>query len=109
MCNNCQSSSYFASPLITKTYIIIIIITIIIIIIRKQYYHKLERSEFDEIFKESVDSLAKDECYSEYIRDQSKTLVMDKYLHQDVVVIYEKLTKNPDTEKFALYFMVKLF
>ena len=34
---------------------------------------------------------------------------MDKYLHQDVVVIYEKLTKNPDTEKFALYFMVKLF
>ena len=77
------------------------------------YYQKLERSKFDEIFKESVDdSLAKDECYPEYIRDQFKTLVMDNMqpnnnLYEDVVVIYQKLTKNSDPEKFFSEFYGK--
>ena len=58
--------------------------------------HKLEKSKFDENFKESVDSLAKDEYYPEYIRDQLKTLVMDNMqlnnnLYEDAIVIYEKL------------------
>ena len=72
---------------------------------KTKYYQKLERSKFDEIFKEFVDSLAKDECYLEYIRDQFKTLFVDNMqpnnnLYQDVVVIYQKLTKNSDPEKF---------
>ena len=72
---------------------------------KTEYYQKLERSKFDEIFKESVDSLAKDDCYPEDIRDQFKTLVIDNMqpnnnLYEDVVVIYQKLTKNSDPEKF---------
>ena len=39
---------------------------------KTKYYQKLERSKFDKISKESVDSLAKDECCPEYIRDQFK-------------------------------------
>ena len=39
---------------------------------KTEYYQKLERSKFDEIFKKSVDILAKDECYPEDIRDQFK-------------------------------------
>ena len=80
---------------------------------KKKYYQKLERSKFDEIFKESVDSLAKDECYPEYIRDQFKTLVMDNLqpnndLYEDVVVIYQKLNKNSDPEKFFSAFYGKI-
>ena len=60
---------------------------------KTKYYQKLERSKFDELFKESVNSLAKDECYPEDIRDQSKTLVIDNMqpsnnLYEDVLVIY---------------------
>ena len=39
---------------------------------KTEYYQKLERSKSDEIFKESVDILAKGECYPEDIRDQFK-------------------------------------
>ena len=60
---------------------------------KTKYYQKLERSKFDELFKESVNSLAKDECYPEDIRDQSKTLVIDNMqpsnnLYEDVLAIY---------------------
>ena len=80
---------------------------------KTKYYQKLERSKFDEIFKESVNSLPKDECYPEYIRDQFKTLVMDNMqpnnnLYEDVVVIYQKLTKNSDPEKFFSEFYGKI-
>ena len=73
---------------------------------KTRYYQKLERSKFDEIFKEFVDSLAKDEYYLEYIRDQFKTLFMDNMqpnnnLYEDIMVIYQKLTKNSDPEKFC--------
>ena len=54
-----QNLKWFVSPHITKTFISIIII----IIIKTKHYQKLERSKFDEIFNESVDSLAKVECY----------------------------------------------
>ena len=77
---------------------------------QKKYYHRLKKSKFDGIFKVSVDSLAKEECYPEYIRDQFKTLVMDAMqsnnsLYEGIVVMYEKLTKNSDPEKFfsAIY------
>ena len=78
-----------------------------------EYYQKLERSKIDEIFKESVDSLAKDDCYPEDIRDQFKTLVIDNMqrnnnLYEDVVVIYQKLTKNSDLEKFFSEFYGKI-
>ena len=80
----------------------------------KKYYQKLERSKFDEIFKESIDSLAKDECYPEYIRNQFKILVTNNMqpnndLYEDVVVIYQKLTKNSDPEKFFSAFYGKIF
>ena len=76
-------------------------------------YQKLERFKFDEICIESVDSLAKDECYPEYIRDQFKTLVMDNIqpnnnLYEDVVVMYQKLTKNSDHEKLFSKFYGKI-
>ena len=72
---------------------------------KTRYYPKLERSKFDEIFKEFIDSLAKDECYLEYNRDQFKTLFMDNMqpnnnLYEDIMVIYQKLTKSSDPEKF---------
>lgn len=55
-------------------------------------------------FKESVDSLVKNKCYPDYIRDQFKTLVMDSMqannLYEDVVGIYENFTENCDHEKF---------
>ena len=78
-----------------------------------EYYQKLERSKIDEIFKESVDSLAQDECYPEDIRDQFKTLVIDNMqrnnnLYEDVVVIYQKLTKNSDPEKCFSEFYGKI-
>ena len=80
---------------------------------KTKYYQKLERSKFDEIFKESVDSLAKDEGYPEYIRDQFKTLVMDNMqpnnnLYENVVVIYPKIAKNSDPEKFFNEFYGKI-
>ena len=80
---------------------------------KTKYYQKLKRSKFDEIFKESVDSLAKDECYPEYISDQFNTLVMDNMqlnnnLYEDVVVIYQKLTKNSNPEKFFSKFYGKI-
>ena len=79
----------------------------------KKYYQKLERSKFDEIFKESVDSSTKDECYPEYIRDQFKALVMNNMqpnndLYEDLVVIYQKVTKNSDPEKFLSAFYGKI-
>ena len=55
--------------------------------LENKYYHKLERSKFDEIFKESVDSLAKEECYPQYIRDHFKTLVTDDISQ---IIIYMK-------------------
>ena len=59
----------------------------------------------DKIFKVSVDSLVKEECYPKYIRDQFKTLVMDSMqsnnnLYKDAVVISEKRTRNSDPENF---------
>lgn len=70
----------------------------------EKYYYQLERLKFDEIFKESVDSLAKDECFQENCRNQFKTLVINNRhtnnnLHVDLVEIYEKRTKNSDPEK----------
>ena len=57
--------------------------------------------------------MAKDECYPEDIRDQFKTLVIDNMqpnnnLYEDVVVIYQKLTKNSDPEKFFSEFYGKI-
>ena len=57
--------------------------------------------------------MAKDQCYPEYIRDQFKTLIMDNMqpnnnLCEDVVVIYQKLTKNSDPEKFFSAFYGKI-
>ena len=79
----------------------------------KKHYNKLEPSKFDEIFKESVDSLAKDECYPEYIKDPFKTVVMENMrpnnnLYEDVVVIYEKHPKISDLEKFFSAFYGKI-
>ena len=56
-------------------------------------------------FLKNLSTLWRNECYLEYIRDQFKTLFMDNMqpnnnLYQDVVVIYQKLTKNSDPEKF---------
>ena len=80
---------------------------------KTKYYQKLERSKFDKLFKKSVDSLAKDECYPEDIRDQFKTLVIDNMqpsnnLYEDVLVIYQKLTKNSDPQKFFSEFYGKI-
>ena len=109
MSKSLQNVKWFVSPHITKAFISIIII----IIIKTKYYQKLERSKFDEIFNESVDSSAKVECYPEFIRDQFKTLVMgnmqpNNNLCEDVVVIYQKLTKNSDPEKFFSEFYGKI-
>ena len=57
--------------------------------------------------------MAKDECYPEDIRDQFKTLVIDNMqpnnnLYEDVVVIYKKLIKNSDPEKFFSEFYGKI-
>ena len=81
--------------------------------LEKKYCQKIERSKSDEIFKEYVDSLVKDECYPEYIREQFKTLVMDNMqpnnnLYEDVVIIYQKLTKNSDPENFSSTFYGKI-
>ena len=69
---------------------------------KTKYYQKLKRSKFDEIFKESADSLAKDKCYPEYIRNQFNNL------YENVVVIYQKLTKNSNPEKFFSEFYGKI-
>ena len=57
--------------------------------------------------------MAKDECYPEDIRDQFKTLVIDNMqpsnnLYEDVLVIYQKLTKNSDPQKFFSEFYGKI-